>query len=424
MLRRAGFGATTSEINALTPLDLPAIVDHVLDFSGNPSDAAPAFMSNPGLGDWEKVFDLQNWWIDRMRTSPAPLQEKLALFWHGHLVSSNDKVNSAQLMYEQNHLFRAMGAGGFEALVQAVIFHAAMIIYLDNDPNVVGAPNENLARELMELFTLGVNQYTQDDVVAAARALTGHNLLDSDSTQYHFYAARHDNGLKTFMGVTQNWDGPDIVHYILTVDPHRTTAARYIAKKLWSFFAYPNPETAVLDALTAAFVGSDLDVGTLLRAIFLRPEFYASSRGALVRSPTEFVVAGLKAYGLTADATNPPWFTDTMGQHLLYPPNVAGWKQNAYWISTTATWARADFARYLTWVKHDTTDLLVETDPMTVPDAVQAAFDLFMIDSPSAADRAKLESWLTAQRATHEWADWGHLNLSTLLMLTPDFQLA
>jgi len=381
-------------------------------------------MSDANVGDWEKVFDLQKWWLDRMRTSPAALQEKLALFWHGHLVSSQEKVNSAQLMYEQNHLFRTLGAGSFESLVQAVVFHPAMLIYLDNDPNVVGSPNENLARELMELFTLGVNQYSQDDVVAAARALTGHNTLDADRTQYHFYANRHDGGSKLFMGVTQNWDGPDIVHHILTVEPHRSTAARFIAKKLWSFFAYPNPDATVLDALTTAFVASNLDITTLLRTIFLRPEFYAGSRGALVRSPVEYVVAGLKAYGLSADATNPPWFMDTMGQQLFYPPNVAGWKQNAYWISTTATWARADFARYLTWVQHETADLLSEIDTMTVAGAVQTAFDRFMVETPSAADRAKLESWLTAQRATREWTAWGHLNLSTLMMLTPDFQLA
>src|SRR6185436_2636960 len=178
--------------------------------------------------------DLIQWWLDRMATVPHPLQEKLALFWHGHFATQYSKVGSAQEMYDQNHLFRTAGAGSFESLVQQMSLQVAMLIYLDNDPNSKGSPNENFARELMELFTLGVNEYTQADIVASARAWSGHNCLDDDRTQYHFYPTRHDDTNKTFMGVTQNWDGPDIINFLLRDDPTRKNiAARFMATKLW-----------------------------------------------------------------------------------------------------------------------------------------------------------------------------------------------
>src|SRR5262249_51423634 len=173
-----------------------------------------------------------------MATSPAPLQEKLTLFWHGHFATANYKVGDMLLMYQQNALWRTQATGNFRDLVQTMSLQPAMLIWLDNDPNEKGQPNENFARELMELFTLGVNQYTQDDVVASARPWTGHNTLDGDREQYHFYPERHDDGQKTFMGVTQDWDGPDIVNFILGSDAtHKLIAAKFIAAKMWSFFA-------------------------------------------------------------------------------------------------------------------------------------------------------------------------------------------
>jgi uncharacterized protein (DUF1800 family) len=442
LLRRAGFGGTPAQVDALTPLDLPAIVDQLLDFSPNPADTPPASLGGTTLADWEQVVALQQWWLDRMRTVPRPLQEKLTLFWHGHFATSQEKVNSAVDMYAQNRLFRAEGLGSFENLVQKMSKQVAMLIYLDNDPNEKGSPNENFARELMELFTLGVNQYTQDDVVASARAWTGHNVdYNAVPRAYRFYPERHDTGMKTFMGTTQNWDGPQIITRILTVDPQRQIAARFIAKKLWTFFAYPNPASTLLDDLTTAFVGSNLDVATLLRAIFLRPEFYSTeARQGLVRSPVEWVVTCLKGLGFTAAATNPQWWMDQMGQQLFYPPNVAGWKNNAYWVNSTALWARADFARNLTW-KADQAGFLAEImqrtasnqHTMTSADAIDLAYRKFGLTGASGNVspyvRAVLMTWLEGQWAseyapTYSWNHWAPIDLTTMMMLTPDVQLA
>lgn len=442
LLRRSGFVATPSLVSTYSAMDLPAIVDALLDFTPNPPDTPPASLTDPNKGNWERMVDLTKWWLDRMATVPQPLQEKLTLFWHGHFATQVSKVDHAVDMFDQNHLFRTAGTGSFEALVQQMSLQVAMLVYLDNDPNTKGSPNENFARELMELFTLGVDQYAQTDVVESARAWTGHNVDDDvDPRVYRFYPTRHDTGLKTFLGETRNWDGPEIITRILTVEPQRSIAARFIAKKVWTFFAGPNPPTAVLDALTTAFVGSNLDIRTLLQTMFLRPEFYADSvKLSLVRTPVEWIVACLVATGLTAEDTNPQWWMEQMGQVLFEPPNVAGWKNNAYWLNSTALWARADFARNLTWHAHEAGFLMEITQRnaqnqhlMTPGAAVDLAYQKFGRDPAIAPGspwvRSVLVNWLTSQRATefaptYSWRDWAAINLTTMTMLSPDFLLS
>ena len=149
LLRRAGFGGTASQISSLTGQDWATTVDQLLDFSAAPPDVEPAFLTDGNLGDWEKEFKLQAWWLDRMATTTSPLQEKLTLFWHGHFATANNKVGDARLMYLQNALFRSMAAGNFRDVVQQMSLQPAMLIWLDNDPNTKGHPNENFARELM-----------------------------------------------------------------------------------------------------------------------------------------------------------------------------------------------------------------------------------------------------------------------------------
>jgi uncharacterized protein (DUF1800 family) len=364
-----------------------------------------------------------------MVTTTSPLQEKLAYFWHGHFATANRKVGDSLLMYRQNALFRANAAGNFRDLVHQMALQPAMVIWLDNDPNVVGSPNENFARELMELFTVGVNQYTQADISAAARAWTGHNTLDGDRRQYHFYPGRHDNGNKTFMGVTRNWDGPEIIDHLLQGNAtKKRVAARYIAKKMWSFFAYPNVESSVLDTLENAFYDADLDVTELLRTIFNHPSFMSTrAKQALVRSPVEWVVACLRGIGMTATDANPQWWMPEMGQQLFEPPNVAGWEQNAYWLGTMGVWARANWARYLTWRARELNQLqpaLSGITAMNVHDAIDAAFALFHVHTPSPQTRARLEQWLTIERAADAWPDWEFINAFTLLMLSPDMNVA
>jgi hypothetical protein len=425
LLRRAGFGGTTAEISARLSTPWADIVDDLLDFSGAPPDVEPSFLTED-LGDWEKEYKLQHWWLDRMATSSSPLQEKLTLFWHGHFATANYKVTDMRLMYLQNALFRANAAGNFRDLVQQMSIQPAMLLWLDNDPNTKNHPNENFARELMELFTLGVNEYTQADIVAAARAWSGHNCLDDDRTQYHFYPTRHDNTNKTFMGVTQNWDGPDIINFLLRDDATRKNiAARFMATKLWSFFAYPEPEAEIVDELAAVFLANDFNVAELVRAIFNHSAFLSTkAKQGLVRSPAEWVVACLRATGLMAWDANPQWWMEDMGQQLFEPPNVSGWRPNAYWMTTSRLWARANWSRYIIW-REGTGDLLHDITGMSVPDSITYAFSVFGIIDISTHTRAKLEDWLTKQRAdTNAWVNWSFINLLTLVMLSPECALA
>jgi len=426
LLRRAGFGGTASQIATLAAQPWVTTVDQLLDFSSAPADTEPAFLTDTTLQDWQREYKLRQWWLDRMATTTTPLQEKLTLFWHGHLATANYKVTDARLMYRQNALFRSMAAGSFRDLVQQMSVQPAMLIWLDNDPNVKGQPNENFARELMELFTLGVNQYTQADIVASARAWTGHNTLDGDRTQYHFYPDRHDTDLKTFMGVTQNWDGPDIINFLLRDDPtHKQVASRFIAQKLWAFLAYPDPDPSLVATLGDAFLAADFSITALARAIFNHPEFLSTrARQGLVRSPAEWVVACMRAVGITAEDANPQWWMEEMGQQLFEPPDVSGWRSNGYWLTTSRVWARANWLGYLVWQK-DVQNTLGTIVGMTVADAVQHAFDVVGIDSPSAHTRSKLEAWLTSQRGdTSAWRNWTFINLLILVMLSPDLNLA
>ena len=429
LLRRAGFGAGNATVATLAAQPWDTTVDQLLDFSGAPADTQPAYLTDPNKGDWEKEYMLQQWWLNRMATSSSPLQEKLTLFWHGHFATANYKVGDMLLMYQQNALFRANATGNFRDLVHEVSLQPAMLLWLDNDPNVKGSPNENFARELMELFTLGVGQYSQADVVSSARSWTGHNTLDDDHETYHFYPDRHDDGMKTFMGVTEDWDGPQIIDYILGSNaPRKLIGAKFIAAKMWSFFAYPNPEPAVVTSLADSFLANDLSIHDLVRAIFMHPNFVSTkAKQGLVRTPAEWVAACMRVVNITAEHANPQWYMEDMGQQLFQPPNVSGWRPNEYWLTTSRLWARANWVANIIWqdgVNMTLSDIVIPT-PMSVPNAVQHGFDFFGIDNPSAHTRAKLEAWLTKQRAdSNAWTNFQFRNLTTQLMLSPEFNLA
>jgi uncharacterized protein (DUF1800 family) len=378
----------------------------------------------------------------------------MSLFWHSHFACSEDKVGNATHMYDQHHTFRALGLGNFQDLCLAVttVPHAceAMLRYLDNDPNEKENPNENLARELMELFTMGVNNYTQDDVTAGARAWTGYNIDDSDTGNHTFryYPEHHDSGMKTFLGITAAWDGPGVVRQLCTgtdVNPvthvaPSVTTSQFVARKIWSFFAYPIATSdPLVGSLAANWRANGLDVTALLRDVFTRPEFYsAQAKHGLLRSPVEFIAAVLRSTGLTAYQAT-PWDIGQMGQQPFYPPNVAGWKQNSYWLSTAGAWYRANWIHnsvrwsghdlappFLSWTGRDPSTHLY---PMTPDQAVDNAFTTCGITEPSTGTRARLVAWLTAQRAAsnvapYEWRDIEFLNLGSLVFLSPDFQLA
>jgi uncharacterized protein (DUF1800 family) len=359
-----------------------------------------------------------------MTESPKAMQEKMTFFWHGHFCSSAEKVNSSQLMTEQNHLFRTMALGNFRTLTHQMSLQPAMLIYLDNIYNYASSPNQNFARELMELFTLGVGNYTEADVTAAARAWTGHGY-DSTTNAYFFDPTDHDDGLKTFMGLTQNFDGPDIIDIILSTRlDKKLVACKFLTRKLWRFFAYENPAQSLVDELAQVLFDNDLEIRPWVRAMLLHPEFYSvTAKQGMVRSPVDFVVAVQYATGLRGADLNPQWYFDDMGQDPWNPPNVAGWKTNGYWVNTSEFSARGEFARDVTWKLRANNGHPIASNGATPTQAADAAAALFGLEL-SAPSRNALIQYATAQNAvlyTH-WAE--STNLITMAMLVPEMHLA
>ncbi|MFZ4812379.1 MAG: DUF1800 domain-containing protein [Ilumatobacteraceae bacterium] len=345
LLRRTEFVARASRVAALQPMTLEQAVEDVLDFSRN-TTSPPAWMTVLQQDRYGQLVAMHNWWLDTMATAARPFQEKLTLFWHGHFVSDYGAMERPDFTLQQIGLYRRMAVGNFRAFTQAMSIEPVMLAYLSNDKNMKGNPNENFARELMELFTLGVGNYSQSDVVAAARAWTGHTL-DFETKTYRFDATQHDTGNKTFFGTTKNWDGPEIIDEILRDNkPKQAIAARFMARKLWEFLAYPDPEQAIIDELATGFVATDLEIRPLVKAILLRPEFYSTkAKQGLVRSPVEWSVALLAHTGFTAARAGIMDRGLDMGQRLFNPPNVAGWKSNGYYLTTGMLSARAKLAQ-------------------------------------------------------------------------------
>jgi uncharacterized protein (DUF1800 family) len=421
LLRRAGFGAPASAVDALLALpDWATVVDRVLDTTAWPADVVPAAVEdrvNPWYPPW--VSGVQ-YWMDRMATSPTPIVEKMALFWHGLFTSSVDKMYP-RLVFKQIRTYRRLALGDLHDLAQAMAVDPAMLLYLDNESNVAGRPNENFAREVMELFLLGRAGYAEADVAPMARAWTGHGY-DQTSETYRWNPARHDSGSKTIFGVTRNWDGPETITEMVR-GSKQAVCARFVAGRVWAFLAGPPPAPVTLDAITAAFVGSGMVVRELVRAVFLHPDFRApATRTGLVRSPVEWMAATMKVLGLPATTVHPEWWVERCGQRLYAPPNVGGWKGNDSWIATSTTWGRASFASYVRWQASEA-GIFSGYGSLTPATAVSRALTRFGIEDPSPVTRAALEAYVDGeQRARRAWAVTP--NLVALCMLTPDFQMA
>jgi uncharacterized protein (DUF1800 family) len=351
LLRRAGFGATSKELDqfaAMTTSGMTqALVNYQLTSNAGLEAALPALDLASAKGPTAGA--VQAWWLQRMVQTARPLEEKMTLFWHGLLTSGLDKAGPAQ-MYEQNQLFRKMALANFDDLLKAVSKDPAMMVYLDTENNRKGKPNENYARELMELFTTGIGHYTEDDVRESARAFTGWTLQGSKQLRYTmqsvFNARYFDSGQKTFLGKTRNFTGDDIVEMLV---PLRATAER-LTTRLFTFFAYPNPEPEVVRHLADTFQSSHYNVGAVVREIFSMDAFYSTKAyRALVKSPAELVAQTLKASAggaraYTAGATA----SAAMGQVLFYPPNVAGWPAGSSWINSSTLLTRINFANAAT----------------------------------------------------------------------------
>lgn len=281
------------------------------------------------------------WWLDRMLRSPHPLEEKMTLFWHGHFATSEEKLRDYRKIKLQLETLHTGAMGSFRDLLMAVAKDPAMLVFLDATHNVKGAPNENFGREVMELFTMGVGNYTEDDIREAARAFTG---WTNDDLSFAFDATKHDEGLKTFLGREGAFDGDDILQIIL----EQEQTSNYIATKVYRFFVRDDVSPEFSQALGALLREHDYQMVGFLRALFLSEDFYsAPSVASHIKSPTELIVSTYRKLGLDALPGVPDPYTvgKTLGQILLYPPTVAGWGEGRAWVTPGLLFERGNFAR-------------------------------------------------------------------------------
>jgi uncharacterized protein (DUF1800 family) len=389
LLGRAGFGGTPEEIAALAAMTPEQAVSHLVDYEAIPNDHLPEFepsdIHDPGLVDFppsrpattdlakatgealgvkvkpagnrrlQPVVDkffywlrasmletrrLAYWWADRMLNTRRPLEERMTLFWHGHFATSEDKVRDVRKMRLQNATLRRHATGNFRDLVVAVAQDPAMLYFLDAGVNVKGAPNENFAREIMELFTMGVGHYGESDIREAARAFTGWN---ADDLTFVVHAEQHDDALKTVLGVSDRLDGLDVIDIILS----QPATAEFIAGKIYRELVREDPPPALRAQLGAVLRDAGYELKPLLRTIFLARDFYSPAAvGTHIKSPVELVVSTYKKLGATAIPGIPDFneATAAMGQALFWPPTVAGWAQGRSWITPGLLLERGNFA--------------------------------------------------------------------------------
>jgi uncharacterized protein (DUF1800 family) len=360
LLWRAGFGATPAQVDAATALGYSATVENLLAFAG-PPPSGPALPSMPPplpqgatpeqatarqqaikQVDQIGLTAVTDWWANLMSTSASPLQENLTLFWHNHFATSNDKVNNPPYMLQQNQLFRALGAGRFADLLIAVSKDPAMLIWLDGQSNIKGRANENWSRESMELFTIGLGNYTETDVREAARACTGWTLA-ADGT-VAFNAARFDSGTKTILGQTGNF-GLDDFSRMLAAHP---ATATHPCTKLFVWFADDEPTGADLAPMLAAWDQTGGTIQSVLRALFLSDAFTPErATTAHIKNPVAWTIGIVRGLGIAAADDTVANAINAQGMTLLRPTNVGGWPSGPAWISPDSQIVRYNLAGQL-----------------------------------------------------------------------------
>ena len=279
------------------------------------------------------------WWAEQMLKSPTPLREKMALFWHGHFATNEDKVRDYRKMLLQLELFRNSGLGDFQTLLVSVAKDPAMLVFLDAGVNTKDSPNENFAREIMELFTMGVGHYGERDVQEAARAFTGWNV---DRMQFQVVADDHDSGEKSFLGERGRFSGEEIIEIIM----QQKATHEHIAAKLYRYFVNEDLDPADAPQLGRYFAQHKLNVASYLRGIFMSRDFYQPANvGSRIKGPVELVVSTYRHMGLS-DVPGVPDFnvvSGALGQRLMHPPTVAGWSRGRSWITPSLLFERGNF---------------------------------------------------------------------------------
>lgn len=416
LLRRTSFGYNPTELEAALSDGFSKTIDRLIESKPAEPPALPVAMTTPG-GRFN-IQLLQQWWVDQMVAGSTPFAERMTLFWHGHFTSDYRKTADDTYMYWQNLTWRRMAMTDLRSMLMQVTVDPAMLRYLDLATSTGQSPNENYSRELMELFTMGPGNYSEEDVRQSAAALAGWQLPQPDSygsvtvdaankvvQKLPLYSSqkagvfnprRAHKGAVTFLGVTGPLDTQGVIDRILA----QPATAPFIATKVVQHFVTGQPDAAYVKRLGDAFRQSKYDMKTLMKAVFTSPEFTAaSSYRALVKSPTEYMVHAAKALGVTSSSKLVAAAGSGMGQSLFDPPDVSGWPNNEAWVSSNTVVERVNFAT-----------LAVGQAKTSLPSAANAAKQ--HLDGVVGPQTTTLLS-----QATNDRARW------FILLASPEFQL-
>lgn len=448
LYRRAGFGPSRNDLLEAEQLGYEGTLNLLLSGRSQTEEIQESLndIGRVALIHEESGEQIRGWWLYCMLQSPHPLLEKMTLFWHNHFATSIAKVQNADMMFQQNCLLRTHALGKFGPFLQAMSKNEAMLVWLDSNSNVKGKPNENYARELMELFSLGVGNYTEKDIREAARAFTGwHTGLNG----FRFNADLHDNGNKTFLGKTGNWDGTDVVRIVL----EQPAAARFVIRKLYQFLISENvtPPNAFIEPLCDQFRKSDYDIASLVKIMLGSRHFYSDHAfRQRIKSPVEYVLGAVQAvyrryeerdadYKPLAQKVLVAW-VGAMGQALFAPPNVKGWPGARAWLNTSTMLERDNFAEALAmgtlWTltaksngtppakAFDSARLLEEEKVSSPEDIVRVLLDLYSPGGVRPEAKTKLVAFLAEGKPTGPSLDRRVREAVHAIMTMPEYQLA
>ncbi|MBI1337026.1 MAG: DUF1800 family protein [Phycisphaera sp.] len=472
LLARAGFGGTRAQVNSLVQRGPDAAIKLLVDYRGIDDSALAKADFDPNIiapysteekiayakakrendqdafdrlrairlermaEDHRQMGTIERWWLARMVSTPRPLEEKLTLLWHSHFASNFRTVEDSYLMLKQNELFRTNANGSFADMARGIVHDPAMLKFLNNTQNNKRKPNENLARELMELFTLGVGNYTEQDIKEGARALTGY---DADDNDFSFHKHAHDDAQKTILGQTGPFDGDAFVEILLKQD----ACPRFVAYKLYRHFVADlndgirDEHRPVIEQLADLVKQNNYQIAPVLKTLFASRHFYDPDiMGRKIKSPVELVVGTIRTLntpardiGLLADALS------AMGQKLFDPPSVAGWDTGQYWINTSTLFTRQNTTTYLItgklpfddgWNKDrigfDPTQIIADAPDRSTTTLVRHLMQTLLGSSPTTVERRK--SVLDFAQARKD-PDSEDALIALLLLITamPEYQL-
>lgn len=359
LCRRAGFGATSRELDGLVDREPSEVAKSFVENATTASQLDPeadalalamlATGNSRNLAAWWLYRMLNSSWSGDQATEASPLLEKLTLFWHGHFATGAEKVDDAEMMFTQNRLLRRYSLGNFGAMTQEISRDPAMLIYLDSTTNRKAHPNENYAREIMELFCLGEGNYTERDIQELARCFTGWEVRRK---KFRFNRYQHDTGTKTILGETGEFSGEEGVDVVL----QQKALPQFIARKLIRFFVFDEPAAPehLIDPLAKLLRESDLNIAPVIERIFASNIFYSPlAVGRKVRSPVELGIGLLRCLNGSSNLARMAQQLDEIGQAVFYPPNVKGWDGGRTWINTSTLLGRSNFVGEL--LRHEAT---------------------------------------------------------------------